>query len=142
MTRRGFIMWLRALGVVFLEMPDGTYLVDLFDFQLALRVVKRIGSRPIVLVPGCPTINRKTKSTDKVTRLSPEEFRAHWKDAVDELLAARNIDYTYTPVEVRAHFERASERIATALAQLTSDTHENTLARIKKEAADGSTGNV
>jgi len=140
MTRRGFIMWMRALGVVSLEMPDGTLLIDLFDFQLALRVVKRIGSRPLVCTPNSPS-NKKRREHKGTTRLTAEEFRAHWKDAVNELLAARDIDYTFTPVEVREAFDLAANRITMALAQLTSDTHENTLSRLK-EAANGTAQHV
>mgnify|MGYP001810774345 CR=1 FL=1 len=125
MSIRGFRAWLRALGVSVIYMP-GADMIDVLDLQLAFRVLKRVTRGPIYL-PGCSQIRRGEASP---TTLTAADFEAHWRDAISELLLARNIDYDLAPFEFREQLDKAAQRIALALSQLTSNTLSASIARV------------
>lgn len=120
MTRTGFDLLLKGLGVPKIIAPDGTALVDYLSFQIAFRTISRIG-QPDFHMPGAPHVRRGNyKAAGGVIRMDPHTLAHHWREILSELYFARRIDHTKTGPEQRSAYETAVRRMSVALASLAA----------------------
>lgn len=109
-TKSGFISFLNALGCPHLTMPDGTKMIDIVSFQVAIKALSRYGGDGFdaTKMPRGASFAKE-----------PEKHFEHWKAVLGELRYGADFSVQKLPSNARSVFTTARDRIAMGLSQRT-----------------------
>lgn len=135
--RKGFLLFLNAIGVPFMEMPDGTRLIDISSFQLGVKAALRYGA-PNFICPNAPAHRTNSTSGLKNSRasLTAADYLDNWKELLGEIKFSAEVNIESLPPDTKEVFEAARDRIAMGFAHLTATSVSSVRSTFKKNATE------
>ena len=110
-TKRGFRALCKALQIPMLEVGTKRF-VEMSSFAIAMRAVLSIGN-PDFLTPGCQTLKKNRKTTERTTMTS-EEFEKNFEMAVLCLMASSDLNKKRSVYELKKAAKKFAKQLTDA----------------------------